>query len=43
MDFSFTEQQNILRDSVRKMLDRVATPEYIATLPVKLWKLAALK
>lgn len=29
MDFSFTEQQNILRDSVRKMLDRVATPEYI--------------
>jgi alkylation response protein AidB-like acyl-CoA dehydrogenase len=29
MDFSFTEQQNLLRDSVRKMLDRVATPEYI--------------
>jgi alkylation response protein AidB-like acyl-CoA dehydrogenase len=29
MDFSFTEQQNILRDSVRKMLDKIATPEYI--------------
>ncbi|HEV7912557.1 MAG TPA: acyl-CoA dehydrogenase family protein, partial [Albitalea sp.] len=29
MDFEFTEAQNMLRDSVRKMLDRVATPEYI--------------
>jgi len=29
MDFDFTEEQNMLRDSVRKMLDRIATPEYI--------------
>jgi alkylation response protein AidB-like acyl-CoA dehydrogenase len=29
VDFEFTEEQNMLRDSVRKMLDRVATPQYI--------------
>jgi hypothetical protein len=29
MDFAFTEEQNMLRDSVRSMLDRIATPEYI--------------
>jgi len=29
MDFEFTEEQNILRDSVRRMMDKVATPEYI--------------
>ena len=30
MDFSFTEEQILLRDSVRKLMDRVATPEYVA-------------
>ena len=29
MDFAFTEEQNLLRDSVRAMMDRVATPEYV--------------
>lgn len=29
MDFEFTEEQRMLRDSVRTMLDRIATPEYI--------------
>lgn len=29
MDFEFTEEQRLLRESVRTMLDRVATPEYI--------------
>jgi alkylation response protein AidB-like acyl-CoA dehydrogenase len=29
MDFTFTDEQNLLRDSVRAMLDRVATPEYV--------------
>src|SRR5262245_35540761 len=28
MDFSFTEEQVMLQDSVRKMMARVATPEY---------------
>lgn len=28
MDFSFTEEQVLLQDSVRKMMSRVATPEY---------------
>jgi len=32
MDFAFTEEQNLLRESVRKMMDRVATPEYIRGL-----------
>jgi len=32
MDFSFTEEQNMLRDSVRKLMDRVATPEYVRGL-----------
>lgn len=30
MDFSFTEEQVLLRNSVRKLMDRVATPEYVA-------------
>lgn len=29
MDFSFTEEQIVLRDSVRAMLGRVATPAYL--------------
>ncbi len=29
MDFSFTEEQNMLRDSVAKMMAKIATPEYI--------------
>lgn len=29
MDFAFSEEQNLLRDGVRTMLDRVATPEYV--------------
>lgn len=29
MDFSFTQEQALLRDSVRGMLDRIATPEYL--------------
>lgn len=29
MDFEFTEEQRLLRESVRTMLDRIATPEYI--------------
>jgi len=29
MDFKFTEEQNILRESVRRMMDRIATPDYI--------------
>jgi alkylation response protein AidB-like acyl-CoA dehydrogenase len=29
MDFNFTEEQNMLRESVRKMLDQVATAEYV--------------
>jgi alkylation response protein AidB-like acyl-CoA dehydrogenase len=29
MDFDFTEEQNILRESVRRMMDKIATPEYI--------------
>ena len=32
MDFDFTEEQNTLRESVRKMMDRHATPEYIRRL-----------
>ena len=28
MDFAFTEEQNILRESVRKRMDALATPEY---------------
>ena len=32
MDFSFTDEQNMLRDSVAKMMDKVATPEYIRRL-----------
>ena len=32
MDFGFTEEQNMLRDSVAKMMDRIATPEYIRRL-----------
>jgi hypothetical protein len=29
VDFSFTEEQTILRDSIRKLMDRIATPEYV--------------
>ena len=32
MDFAFTEEQNLLRESVRRMMDKVATPEYIRGL-----------
>lgn len=32
MDFRLTDEQNILRDSVRRMMDRIATPEYIRRL-----------
>jgi len=32
MDFDFTEEQNILRANVRKMMDRLATPEYVRRL-----------
>jgi alkylation response protein AidB-like acyl-CoA dehydrogenase len=29
VDFAFTDEQALLRDSVRKLMDRVATPDYI--------------
>ncbi len=29
MDFGFSEEQTLLRDSVRKLMERVATPEFI--------------
>ena len=32
MDFSFTEEQLMMRESVRKMMDRIATPEYVRRL-----------
>ncbi|OFZ87194.1 MAG: hypothetical protein A2V78_04245 [Betaproteobacteria bacterium RBG_16_64_18] len=32
MDFSFSDEQNILRDSVRRMMDKLATPEYVRRL-----------
>jgi len=32
MDFEFTDEQNMLRESVRKMMDKLATPEYIRRL-----------
>ena len=32
MDFEFTQEQNMLRDSVRRRMDRIATPEYIRRL-----------
>jgi alkylation response protein AidB-like acyl-CoA dehydrogenase len=32
MDFDFTDEQNMLRDAVRKMMDRVATPDYVRRL-----------
>ncbi len=32
MDFSFTDEQNMLRDSVRKLMDRHASPDYIRKL-----------
>ena len=28
MDFSFSDEQSMLRDSVRKLMDRHATPDY---------------
>jgi alkylation response protein AidB-like acyl-CoA dehydrogenase len=32
VDFAFTEEQRMLRDSVRKMMAKVATPEYVRRL-----------
>ena len=32
MDFSFSEEQTLLRESVRRLMDKVATPEYIRRL-----------
>ncbi len=32
MDFEFSQEQNMLRDSVRKMMDKLATPQYIRRL-----------
>jgi alkylation response protein AidB-like acyl-CoA dehydrogenase len=32
MDFSLSEEQILLRDSVRKLMDRVATPDYVRRL-----------
>ncbi|MBV8538367.1 MAG: acyl-CoA dehydrogenase family protein, partial [Alphaproteobacteria bacterium] len=32
MEFGFSEQQNILRDSVRKLMDKHAPPEYVRRL-----------
>jgi alkylation response protein AidB-like acyl-CoA dehydrogenase len=32
VDFSFSEEQILLRDSVRKLMERVATPNYVARL-----------
>jgi alkylation response protein AidB-like acyl-CoA dehydrogenase len=32
VDFEFTEEQRMLRDSVRKMMAKVATPEYVRRL-----------
>jgi alkylation response protein AidB-like acyl-CoA dehydrogenase len=32
MDFEFTAEQNMLRESVARMMDRMATPEYIRRL-----------
>ncbi|MDE2230292.1 MAG: acyl-CoA/acyl-ACP dehydrogenase [Alphaproteobacteria bacterium] len=32
MDFAFTEEQQILRDSVRKLMDRHAPPDYVRRL-----------
>jgi alkylation response protein AidB-like acyl-CoA dehydrogenase len=32
MDFSFTQEQRMMRESVRKAMDRIATPEYVRRL-----------
>jgi len=32
MDFGFTEEQRMMRESVRKAMDRIATPEYVRRL-----------
>ncbi len=32
MDFGFTDEQNMLRDSVRKLMDKHASPDYIRKL-----------
>ena len=32
MDFGFTDEQNMLRDSVRKLMERVATVDYVRRL-----------
>ena len=32
MDFSLTEEQKMLRDSIRKLMQRIATPDYLRRL-----------
>ncbi len=32
MDFSLSEEQTLLRDSVRKLMERIATPDYVRRL-----------
>lgn len=32
MDFEFTEEQRMLRETVRKMMAKFATPEYVRGL-----------
>ena len=32
MDFSLSEEQRMMRDSVRKVMDRIATPDYVRRL-----------
>jgi alkylation response protein AidB-like acyl-CoA dehydrogenase len=32
MDFSLTEEQRLMRESVRRLMDRIATPEYVRRL-----------
>ena len=32
MDFAFTEEQRMMRESVRKLMGRIATPEYVRRL-----------
>ena len=32
MDFRFTDEQNLLRESVARRMEKLATPEYIRAL-----------
>lgn len=41
MDFGFTEAQNILRDSVRKLMDKHAPPDYVRRLKASGFKIDA--